>query len=687
MSRRAILFAVAAALAGCGDDAPARPVIAIHAPTELAVAIDEFNACLGDPRVVVGAAATATYQLTLATDLTGCSECYRVDPVPGDPAAWVIHGSDLLGVQYGLAEALELFGYRFDHPYDPMLPTTVAPDPAAAGRLGVVHAPEMTVRGLHLHTLHPIEAHYALWSDVHTRVGGDRIAAAAPVDDATRIFDWIVKNRGNTVQWVALDDILEPARGAEWDADTRALLDAAHRRGLRAGLAFQIFGSSSLQAGYDLIDDTARPAHDQIAERLPRIANLPFDVFELSFGEFFGADPQTFIDTIDDTYAQLHALAPAAEVTAVIHVGDSPDQHVVYMGMDMIYYFLVQFANAAIVPQVHTVMYYDLFEDAGGAYHHQAFDAHRQFLFDRLAAGRRVQYKPETAYWVAFDNSVPTFLPLYVRSRWLDVERIAQDAAAPLSEQLVFSSGWDWGYWQNDVAALRDSFAHPTSYRALLDQMFGPEHAALAGPVEELAEAQHQALIVDRLAAYFAGRDALIDAGARAGIIAAPDRIDVDDVAGLSVADRDAFATAVVDKLGAFASQLATIESHAPAAGSGDRWVAEVVDGLIVDRARAQFVHACYRAALAAARGDSAGGEAALTAADAAYAEARTAVTRRHGDRHDTDPRLTVPGSNRSIYQYGYLRFAEDLCFWDRERTMARNAVRGTTLTPPGCFL
>src|SRR6185503_18193487 len=101
-----------------------------------------------------------------------------------------------------------------------------------------------------------------------------------------------------------------------------------------------------------------------------------------------------------------------------------------------------------IVPQVHTVMYYDLFEDAGGAYHHQDFAEHRAFLFDRLRTGLPVTYKPETAYWVAFDNSVPMYLPLYVRSRWLDLDRIHAQAAAAghadLAEHVLFSSGWEW---------------------------------------------------------------------------------------------------------------------------------------------------------------------------------------------------------------------------------------------------
>ncbi|MBK9031075.1 MAG: hypothetical protein IPL61_07025 [Myxococcales bacterium] len=681
-ARVAGLVAVALALvAGCSDGT--RAVVAIAAPPELVTTFDEFVGFIPtDGLAVVAsgeAAPAAMYRIQVTTDLAGCAECYRIDPIAGDDRGWSVRASDRLGAQYGVAEVFELLGYRFRHPFDTYAPTRPTPDPEALARLSVVREPAMAVRGLHLHTLHPIEALYALWE---------------PTDDgvrARRIFDWIVKNRGNFVQWVALDDILEPTRGAAWQADTAALLDAAHRRGLKVGIGLQLFGASSLQAGYDLIDDPDRPAAEQIAERLPRLTDgLPFDTYELSFGEFFGADPATFIATIDEAYAQLHARSPQADVTAVIHVGDSPEQRVTYMGEDLIYYFLVKFADPRIVPQVHTVMYYDLFEDAGGAYHHQTFAEHRTFLLDRLRAGLRVQYKPETAYWVAFDNSVPAYLPLYLRSRQLDRDRIAAAATAggygPLREELLFSTGWEWGYWQNDAAGLRADFEPPTSVLAQLEDTYRPDHPELPARIVELAEAQHDGLIVDRLAAYQAGRDALIDRGAAAGIIAAPDRIDVDDVAALSATEREQFAADVGAKLEAYAARLAEVAARTERLPATDRWAAEVIDGVAMARLRAQFVAAIYRTVVLAARGDAAPATAALDEATATMAAAQVVVARRHADRHDRDQRLIEGNANRTIYQYGYLRFAHDLCFWQRELIMADNAVHARSAVPPGCF-
>ena len=677
----ALVVAAATLAAGCGDGT--RAAVVITAPPELVSTFDEFVEFIPGPSLaVVGAgepAPAGLYRVEVKTDLGGCRECYRVDAVAGAPRAYTVHASDALGAQYGVAEVFELLGYRFRHPFDTYVPPTPAPDPVAVAALGTLHQPELGVRGLHLHTLHPIEALFALWTPDD---GGTK---------ARRIFDWIIKNRGNFVQWVALDDILAPTRGAAWQADTAALLAAAHRRGLKAGLGLQLFGASSLQNGYDLIDDAARPAHDQIAERLPRLVDgVPFDTYELSFGEFFGADPATFIATVDDAYAQLHALAPAAEVTAVIHVGDSPDQRVTYMGESMIYYFLVKFCDARIVPQVHTVMYYDLFEDAGGAYHHQDFAEHRQFLLDRLRAGLRVQYKPETAYWVAFDVSVPAYDPVYLLSRQLDLDELARAAAAQggarLDEQLLFSTGWEWGYWQNDALALRASYQRPPSVLAALAEVYRPDHPELPPRIVELALAQHDGLIGQRLAAYQAGRDAVIDQGAAGGIIAAPDRIDVDDIAALTPAARAAFRAGIGADLEAYAARLADIAGRTERLAAPDRWAAEVIDGVTMARLRAQFVAAAYGAALAAADGDHATATARLAEAGKRLDEATAVVARRHADRHDPDRRLVENTGNPTFYQYGYLRFASDLCFWRRELVMADDAVTGATTVPPGCF-
>jgi hypothetical protein len=233
-----LAVALALAAVGCGDGV--RATIALEVPPELVSTFDEFVAFIPARGLTVDAtgepAPAAQYRIVVATDLGGCSECYRVDGA-ADGRGWVVHASDRLGAQYGVAEVFELLGYRFRHPFDTYVPARPAPDPAAVARLGVVHAPEMRVRGLHLHTLHPTEAMFALW---------------VPTDDgakARRIFDWILKNRGTTCSGSrSTTSSSRPERGV-----------AAHRaaRGaprLKASSGW-LFGASSLRNGYGLIDE------------------------------------------------------------------------------------------------------------------------------------------------------------------------------------------------------------------------------------------------------------------------------------------------------------------------------------------------------------------------------------------------------------------------------------------------
>jgi hypothetical protein len=68
--------------------------------------------------------------------------------------------------------------------------------------------------------------------------------------------------------------------------------------------------------------------------------------------------------------------------------------------------------------------------------------------------------------------------------------------------------------------------------------------------------------------------------------------------------------------------------------------------------------------------------------------EGRTVVERRHANMHDdVGGRLTIPGENPTLYQYGYLRWAHELCYWEREYAEASNTLRGTDLPEPGCAL
>jgi len=678
----ALVAAVAAlslGLGACGDNLRGR--IAIAADPAFAPAIAELVRFIPYPGLSVGAGQDAdtdaadAVRIDVALDAAIPAEGYQLVASGGD--ALEVRASDLLGAQYGTAAALEALGFRFRHPFDTFVPDLPILGEAGAP-FGAVHRPEVSVRGMQLHTLHPIEGYFAFWEP-----------SAGSRDDAQRIIDWLIKNRGNFLQWVALDDILDPTRRMPWQAFTRELIDYAHARGVRTGLNIQLFGQSNLQLAFDLSDDRTGtvPIADEIAARLPFVTDgVPFDVYDLSFGEFFNADPQRFIDAVNEVRRQLRGLAPQAEMHAVVHVGET--QRVSYQGEELLYYFLVKYADPSIVPDIHTVMFYDLFEPAGGAYHHENFDEHRAYLAQRMCAGRPAAYFPETAYWIAFDNSVPQLMPLYVRSRWLDLAELrARVPCGKLDNHLLFSSGWDWGYWLHDVTALRASYELPASYEDLVRAELQPELGAAAPSVVALIELQHTYLMERRLIAYLAGRDAAIDAGRLLGIVSQPDRITLDDLA--AGADPQAFRAAVQAPLAEYADELDRLAAGVERLALPDsRWAAELRHGFALDQLRARFVLELYEAALGHVAGEAAAARDHSARAAELLERARSIVSLRHRDLHDTHARRLVDRiTNRTFYQYGYLFMADTLCYWQRELAQLQAILGTATAPPPSCLL
>jgi hypothetical protein len=664
-------------LAGCGDNV--RGNISINAPGPWLPVFFDFVRFTEYRGLTVGTG--GDFRIEVVQDPSIPDEGYRIDEAASQ--TFVVHARDILGAQYGAAAALENLGFRFRHPYDTYSPSEPAVRDAT---LGVLHQPQIRVRGFQLHTLHPIEAYFAFWEP---GLGNSY--------DAQRIIDWIVKNRGNYVQWLPLDNIMDPVEHEKWKPFTQEIIEYAHARGVRVGLNIQLFGNSNLQHAFDLYDATTAniSVAEAVAARLPLItADLPFDVYDLSFGEFFNTEPQRFIDATNEVARQLRTLAPQAEMHALVHVG--ANQRINFMGRDLLYYFLLQYADPAIVPDIHTVMYYNLYDDAGGAYHHDDFSEHRQYLLDRMCAGKPHAYQPETAYWVAFDNSIPTFLPLYVYSRWRDLDGLSKEGCGALDNHMLFSTGWEWGYWLNDVTALRASYELATPAELIADAYAPDLGASAATLVTTLVSEQKQALIDQRLAAYLASRDVIIDEGDKFDppIISQPRRVFFEEVVAQGF-DIDAFTATVLAPLAAHADKLALIDDQVDALTLPDsRWARELRDGVEIDRLRTRFIHALYSAVVAKARGASGAGdyERAIVLFDAA----RPVVARRHADLHATHrnpPKLGVSKyrlldrtQNWGQYQYGYLYMADTMCFWERELAQVGAILGNTTMTPPGCL-
>lgn len=161
------------------------------------------------------------------------------------------------------------------------------------------------------------------------------------------------------------------------------------------------------------------------------------------------------------------------------------------------------------------------------------------------------------------------------------------------------------------------------------------------------------------------------------------------ELPAMSAEERARFRREVVDRLAALAEDTRALlaELEALPDVESEPFLAELRDGVAIDLARTEFARALWDGALRAASGDDP--SAAESAMDRALSEARTIVMRRHAALFDPDPSeiLATRRTTALLYRYGYLREAETLCFWERERIQYRREFRGDTAAVPPCVL
>lgn len=451
----------------------------------------------------------------------------RVGVVDGTPVLAVRgrsgEGSSVnRGLMYGAYAALQSLGYGFLHPLEPVVPTALRPVAAVRARR---EGPRWAHRALHLHTMHPTEL-----ADLVNGFGpgGAEDAAGweAGLAEWELFLEWLVANRQNAVQWVLLDD-------PGWDgfgqsaariARLKRLVDVAHGWGIHVGIDVPV--ALGQQNGFRLIRRDG-PLEEQLAElegRVDWLMQAGFDYVTTEWGssEFTTPDEEKMLAWLDHLAIYLDEEY-GAEATVKVHVTvaeTSKKFRDPETGKKMNINFVPHYADPRLGVEVHTVQHYGL-DDPAPTYGREDFaDLHR---FLQMEAGRRtVNWYPETAYWVSFDVDVPLFLPVYAERRLHDLRLIAADeaagrlgrgehAGATMDGQSIFSSGWEWGYWLNDVVAARGAWDPRVeaaddgeALRALLGeafQCFGSSGPALADLVARTARMQHERLILARVEA------------------------------------------------------------------------------------------------------------------------------------------------------------------------------------------
>lgn len=651
------------------------------------------------------------YVIVRATDERGVVTL----SVDGVPATWT--GLDAVarspgGAAFGALALLEDLGFAFLHPLEPHVPATLDVDAVVAR----TSSPRWPVRNVHLHTSHPIELSELLNGFGPGFTTDDDVAFNSERSKWRAFLVWLVASGGNEAQWLLLesdawsDFALSTARQSR----LRALVDDCRSFGVSCGITVPIVQHQ--QHSFRLITEIGDPVAEEaeLRTRLSWVLDAGFDFLVTSSGTTEFTHPTAtqmlgWMDLVTRVAADEHGV----ETRMNIHVsqGQVAEPFVdPVTGEPLNFNFLPSIADARLAVSPHTVQMYGL-DDPAPTYGNESFAFMRDYL-QREVGRRRVIFHPETAYWVSVDVDVPLFLPVYAERRVADLQLLADDedlglmgrgehAGARMQGQNVFTSGWEWGYWLNDLVALRatwDPTRESASSEEALVKVLAPLARTLGAQGDDvideivgLARDQRALLIygrvegvdpptLDRLNgfAYLAGSEPFDDLAALA------DRIGIDGPKtqpfrlGL-VEMRPAFHpppryTGEVDPLldameRAFGARSSSVALAL--AGNQGTYAREIDDAFSITALRAAQVHALYDSV--DERANTTGAQR-LADARASLDDALVIAARRAAAYRMPAAEIAGWRENPTAYRYAYLWTARTLWYWWRDELLAAEA-------------
>jgi hypothetical protein len=324
---------------------------------------------------------------------------------------------------------------------------------------------------------------------------------------------------------------------------------------------------------------------------------------------------------------------------------------------------------------------------------------------------------------VNVDIDVPLYLPLYAQRRQYDLRRIARREQASghrTHGQMIFDSGWEWGYWLNSVIAARaawDPLMHIEddweAFRASLSpflDLYEPATAqALANFLVDLSRDQAKLLVFGEVngtkspnlsklsgIAYLSGSDTWTDVPRLFGLkLTQPDKVrlfETDDA-------NWGYVLPLLREMEArFRSHNARIEEiiqdWSTCSSSGDShrglrkevlgdFLNEVLDGTKMLALRAKQVRLLY---------ESHDNATIPEAKSALLSESRRVLSQAARIVAQREARYRVPWSrigawreNPTVYRFGYLWAVHSLYYWWRDQGLAEKGSLQSHFSP--CYL
>lgn len=291
------------------------------------------------------------------------------------------------------------------------------------------------------------------------------------VPDVLKFFEWSVAHRLNRIEWILLGNrrwgalVSSPLRQAR----LRFLAGLGQGMGLMVGvddpIAFQ-------QQHSWVMTTTLAPEAWQVASVRERVdwlisgANFDFLSTEAGFSEFSAPDDKLMLRLLDAFASHVNGTW-GKEATVKVHCSSNQFcKHFKDPRTDapLNFNFLPTYAGPEMGVLPHTVQAYALDDPSAGVYGNKNFSSMADYIRWEAGEGgarggkegfrRQVHFYPETAYFINVDIDVPLFLPVYAERRLHDLlllTKVEEEEGFRLAGTWNFDSGWEWGYWLNDV--------------------------------------------------------------------------------------------------------------------------------------------------------------------------------------------------------------------------------------------
>lgn len=631
-------------------------------------------------------------------------ESFQLETQASAEPTWTISGPNRHSLLLGLYAALEKLGYRFWHPFAPHIPPRLN-IPALTAESGKMQTPALPQRGFTHHTMHPLEMTHVLngWGPEGSE---DKAGWQKLLPEYEKYLEWLVAQRANEFEWVLLEkaDWSEFARSPERQQRLKTLVDMAHAWGLHVGIDAPM--ALEQQNGWRLIRHPG-PLKDELRElehSLDWLAACGFDFVttEMGLSEFHHEGDERMLQWLNHAVDYLDRRY-SMKFNTKIHISHgqySEHYQDPQTGGPLNYNFLPYYADPRLGVMPHTVQIYAL-DDPAPTYGWDDFSEMRRFMsFD---SGRREQiWYPEDAYWVNYDIHVPLFLPVYAQRRLHDLWLLHGDGVK-LNGQVIFSSGFEGGYWLNDVLAahfawnphFEASQERDVLQQALSEELqpFGAAEPALTQLLLDTMEQEYRLLILGEVngqrpstierrngMAYLVGQDSwsqlagMIRQMGLPGFQTQPERYSFSEVRH-DTAKAEAFVHDVYPLLLAMERSFSELSRRAQALAPQIPteqpdlldYYHEMAAGLQMNAWRSREVRQLFEASLAGQYHDPRGRQRALQGARETLAAAG-ALMRERTRYFRADPeRIAGWQRNPTAYSYGYLWPARSLYFWWRD--------------------